>query len=343
MLLITHNLGVVADIADRVVVMRGGEVVEEAPVADLFTQPRQDYTRTLLAAVPRLRSDGAPTVEATETSESPLLSFDEVSVRYPPRRGSPEFLAVDSVSLTLDAGEVLGLVGESGSGKTTIGRVALGLAKATAGTVQIDGVDPAHASRAQVRELRRGLALIHQDPAASLDPRLSVGASIAEPLVVHGMKDRAQRARRVEELLEAVHLPTAFAMRRPAELSGGQRQRVALARALALAPRLLVADEPTSALDVSVQAAVLDLFTELRARYGFGCLFISHDLAVVNDVADRVGVLQAGRLVESGRVSTVFHAPEDDYTRRLVEAVPIPDPVAQRSRREAREAGRSDV
>lgn len=342
-LLITHNLGVVADIADRVVVIRAGEVVEEAPVAELFAQPQQDYTRTLLAAVPRLQTDGAPTTESPEAPPGTLLSFDEVTVRFPPRRGSPELRALDGVSLTLAAGEVLGLVGESGSGKTTIGRVALGLIKATAGTVLIDGVDPARADRTQLRELRRGLALIHQDPAASLDPRFSVGASIAEPLVVHGTNDRAQRDRRVEELLDAVHLPTAFARRRPTELSGGQRQRVALARALALAPRLLVADEPTSALDVSVQASVLTLFAELRERYGFGCLFISHDLAVVNDVADRVGVLQAGHLVESGRASAVFRTPDDDYTRRLIAAVPIPDPVAQRRRRESREAGRSDA
>ncbi|MGU3500562.1 dipeptide ABC transporter ATP-binding protein [Mycobacterium sp. C31M] len=330
-LLITHNLGVVAAIADRVVVMRRGEFVEEAPVEELFAQPRHDYTRALLAAVPRL-PDTAGT-GPDEPATPPLLQFDDVSVVYPARRGNPEFTALDHVSFRLGTGEVLGLVGESGSGKTTIGRVALGLGTPTGGTVRIDGVDPAHADRRQTRQLRRGLALIHQDPAASLNPRMSVGDSVAEPLRVHGTTARAELARRVRELLDAVHLPAELAGRRPSELSGGQRQRVALARALALAPRLLVADEPTSALDVSVQAAVLDLFTDLRAQYGFACLFISHDLAVVSAVADRVGVLTAGRIAETGSPAAVFVDPTDEYTRRLVAAVPVPDPVVQRERR----------
>ena len=335
-LLITHNLGVVAEIADRVAVMRRGELVEQAPVDRLFAQPRQDYTRTLLAAVPRLSDDAVSAHEPDDSTDTALLQFDGVSVRYPARRGRAEFTALDQVSLHLVAGEVLGLVGESGSGKTTIGRVALGLTAPTAGTVRIDGVDPARTGRRGLRELSRGLALIHQDPAASLDPRFSIGDSIAEPLRVHGSTDRTQVSARIRELLEAVHLPADYATRRPAELSGGQRQRVALARALALAPRLLVADEPTSALDVSVQAAVLDLFAELRAQYGFACLFISHDLAVVDAVADRVSVLCAGRIVETGFPATVFRTPTDAYTRRLVAAVPVPDPVAQRARREIR-------
>jgi peptide/nickel transport system ATP-binding protein len=332
-LLITHNLGVVADIADRVVVLRAGGVVEQASVHELFANPHNDYTRALLAAVPRLPAS-VSTVDPGSPDEVPaLLAVRNVSVVYPPRNGASAFPALTDITFTVAPGEVLGLVGESGSGKTTIGRVVLGLVRPTSGAVIIDGADLSAAGRGQLRGIRRGLALINQDPAASLDPRFTVGASIAEPMVVRGSMGHREISERGAELLESVQLPKAFADRKPSELSGGQRQRVALARALALAPRLLVADEPTSALDVSVQAAVLELFTELRAQYGFACLFISHDLAVVNDIADNVGVLQAGRVVELGRASRVFSSPSADYTRRLVAAVPIPDPVLQRERR----------
>jgi peptide/nickel transport system ATP-binding protein len=333
MLIITHNLGVVADVADRVAVLKDGSVVEQAPVDRLFAAPQHDYTRSLLAAIPRLPSGGSPPEDAHADGGAALLVLDEVSLVYPARRGRPAFHALREVSFRLHPGEVLGLVGESGSGKTTIGRVVLGLIAPTSGAVVIDGVDIATAGKRERRHVRGGLALIHQDPSASLDPRFTVGASIAEPLAVRGGTSRREMTERVVELLDAVRLPKDFAARRPAELSGGQRQRVALARALALAPRLLVADEPTSALDVSVQAAVLESFTELRLRYGFACVFVSHDLAVVNDVADRVGVLHGGRLVETGPVSTVFGHPAEEYTRRLIAAVPIPDPVRQRERR----------
>ena len=335
-LLITHNLGVVADIADRVIVLKDGRIVEQASVHELFATPRHDYTRTLLAAVPRLTAENAPENPEPSEGNTPLLAMTGVSLLYPPQHGDPAFPALTDISFTLKAGEVLGLVGESGSGKTTVGRVVLGLVKPTSGAVVIDGVDLSTADRSRLREVRKGLALIHQDPAASLDPRFTIGASIAEPMVVQGLSGRRQISDRVTELLDAVRLPQALATRRPSELSGGQRQRVALARALALAPRLLVADEPTSALDVSVQAAVLELFTELRTQYGFACLFISHDLAVVNDVADTVGVLRAGKLVEFGPAAKVFASPTADYTRRLVAAVPIPDPVRQRERRAQR-------
>ncbi len=332
-LLITHNMGVVADIAERVAVLRRGKLVEERGVHDLFTAPRERYTKQLLAAVPRL-PDG--TVEATEvaaSAETPVLSIRDLDVVYPARLGNKEFHALHSVSLDVAAGEVLGLVGESGSGKTTLGRAALGVVTATSGSVTVDGVDLTTVSARELRAVRRGVALVHQDPAASLDPRRSIADSIGEPLVVHRAASGALLRARVEELLDSVRLPGAFADRRPSELSGGQRQRVALARALALAPRLLVADEPTSALDVSVQAEVLDLFADLRQEYRFACLFISHDLAVVHQVADRVAVLRRGEVVETGFTATVFGKPRNEYTRGLLDAVPLPDPELQRRRR----------
>ena len=332
-LLITHNMGVVADIAERVAVLRRGKLVEERAVHDLFTAPRERYTKQLLAAVPRLPDGNVEVAEVAASAETPVLSIRDLDVVYPARLGNKEFHALHSVSLDVAAGEVLGLVGESGSGKTTLGRAALGVVAATSGAVTVDGVDLTTVSARELRALRRGVALVHQDPAASLDPRRSIADSIGEPLVVHRAASGALLRTRVEELLDSVRLPRAFADRRPSELSGGQRQRVALARALALAPRLLVADEPTSALDVSVQAEVLDLFADLRQEYRFACLFIGHDLAVVHQVADRVAVLRRGAVVETGFTATVFGNPRDEYTRGLLDAVPLPDPELQRRRR----------
>lgn len=332
-LLITHNMGVVADIAERVAVLRRGKLVEERGVHDLFTAPRERYTKQLLAAVPRLPDGNVEVTEVAASAETPVLSIRDLDVVYPARLGNKEFHALRSVSLDVAAGEVLGLVGESGSGKTTLGRAALGVVTATSGAVTVDGVDLTTVSARELRAVRRGVALVHQDPAASVDPRRSIADSIGEPLVVHRAASGALLRTRVEELLDSVRLPRAFADRRPSELSGGQRQRVALARALALAPRLLVADEPTSALDVSVQAEVLDLFADLRQEYRFACLFISHDLAVVHQVADRVAVLRRGEVVETGLTATVFGNPRDEYTRGLLEAVPLPDPERQRRRR----------
>ncbi|KAF0846386.1 dipeptide ABC transporter ATP-binding protein [Nocardia caishijiensis] len=530
-LFITHNLGVVAEIADRVVVLRAGEVVEQQPVFDLFAAPRAEYTRTLLASVPRLPArparggiavvadigdaDGVPEVWQVETvipargangvgvvpddssTERPdpaqsdvgaagaadlvgagaadqvgaaaadgvgagdrvgaadqvgvgaadgvgaedgvgaadrvgagdgagvadrvgtgggvgpalpvesdgvvgangldsggaeagdpsrpadgsdvvdsgdhgaagradrgveralrrvvarkpavvaekgggasepeyrdVLRIDELSVVYPGRHGAAAFPALHDISLTLGPREVLGIVGESGSGKSTLGRTALGLVPATSGTVELHGVSLTGSSRRELRALRRHVALVHQDVSASLDPRRSVADAIGEPLQVHRVASGALLRSKVGDLLESVRLPRDYAQRRPAELSGGQRQRVALARALALAPRLLVADEPTSALDVSVQAQVLDLFADLRAEYGFASLFISHDLAVVHQVADRVLVLRQGRIVETGEARAVFAAPAQEYTRRLLDAVPAPDPATARRERD---------
>ncbi|MGW4533442.1 dipeptide ABC transporter ATP-binding protein [Nocardia sp. NPDC004340] len=340
-LFITHNLGVVAAIADRVVVMRAGEVVETRSVRELFASPRAQYTRELLAAVPVLPQDSAPPAPpvAVVTAEpepqtpaaadpEPVLRVRDLSVVY--RRHGKQFQALRGVSLTLAPREVIGLVGESGSGKSTLGRTALGLVPATAGEVVLQGVPLTGLPGRELRGLRKNVALVHQDVTASLDPRRSVEDAIGEPLRVHRAASGALLRAKVGELLESVRLPREYATRRPGELSGGQRQRVALARALALAPRLLVADEPTSALDVSVQARVLDLFADLRAEYGFACLFISHDLAVVHQVADRVVVLREGRIVESGPVDAVFGSPREEYTRRLLDAVPAPDPVRSR-------------
>ncbi|MEU1432310.1 ABC transporter ATP-binding protein [Nocardia sp. NPDC005746] len=340
-LFITHNLGVVAAIADRVVVMRAGEVVETQSVRALFASPREQYTRELLAAVPVLPEDGAAPVPpvavvaaepesnaAAVADPEPVLRVRDLSVVY--RRHGKKFQALRDVSLTLVPREVIGLVGESGSGKSTLGRTALGLVPATAGEVVLQGVPLTGLPGRELRGLRKNVALVHQDVTASLDPRRSVEDAIGEPLRVHRAASGALLRAKVGELLESVRLPREYATRRPGELSGGQRQRVALARALALAPRLLVADEPTSALDVSVQARVLDLFADLRAEYGFACLFISHDLAVVHQVADRVAVLREGRIVESGPVDAVFGSPREEYTRRLLDAVPAPDPARSR-------------
>ncbi|MBC7300275.1 MAG: ABC transporter ATP-binding protein [Nocardia sp.] len=363
-LFITHNLGVVAEIADRVVVLREGRVIEEQTVFGLFAEPGQDYTRTLLAAVPRLPAvsprggvresatedlrrvvtrDPAVVAEKgggrAEADYRDIVRIDDLSVVFPDRHGGAAFPALRRVSLTLGPREVLGLVGESGSGKSTLGRAALGLVAATSGQVRLQGMSLRGVSRRELRGLRKHVALVHQDVSASLDPRRTVADAIGEPLLVHRAASGTLLRAKVAHLLESVRLPGDYAQRRPGELSGGQRQRVALARALALAPRLLVADEPTSALDVSVQAQVLDLFADLRAEYGFACLFISHDLAVVHQVADRVVVLRQGRIVETGAVGAVFAAPAQEYTRRLLDAVPVPDPSTARRGRGGSAAG----
>ncbi|MER6992334.1 ABC transporter ATP-binding protein [Saccharopolyspora hirsuta] len=310
--LITHNMGVVAEIADRVVVLRRGQVVETAPVGELFTRPAHDYTRQLLAAVPRFGGEPAPAAEADRTG----LELTDVVVDY------GGFRAVDGVSLRVGAGEVLGLVGESGSGKSTLGRVAAGLLVPRSGSVSVLGTDPSSLSAAQRRQLRRRIGFVFQGAAASLDPRWTVRDCIGEPLLVHRAATGPEVGRRVADLLDAVQLPSAVADRRPHELSGGQRQRVGLARALALEPQLLIADEPTSALDVSVQAAVLDLLRQLQAELGFACLFITHDLAVADNLTHRVAVLRGGRVVEQGPTRQVLRDPAADYTRGLLAAVP---------------------
>ena len=332
--LITHNMGVVADLADRVVVMYQGEVVEEAEVHELFAHPREEYTRKLLAAVPHLGSAIVRERAVVVASEDePVLDVRDLVVQFPGALGRPGVRAVDGVSLEIARGATLGLVGESGSGKTTIGRCVAALQKPTSGSIRVLGQDLAGLKERQLRPLRRRFGFVFQDPASSLNPRLSVGDCVGEPLKVHKVVTGAAYRERVDELLTWVQLPTAVSRRYPHELSGGQRQRASLARALALRPDLLVADEPTSALDVSVQATVLELFTELQAELQFACLFISHDLAVVDQLAGQVAVMHNGVLVEQGPREEILRAPRKEYTKRLLAAVPVPDPVAQRARR----------
>ncbi|MEU1662455.1 ABC transporter ATP-binding protein [Streptomyces sparsogenes] len=345
-LLVTHNMGVVADFADRVAVMYQGRIVETGPVEDVLLRPSHDYTRRLLAAVPRLSvaesdgrapggegrpGDGSGSGEAT----APVVELRDISVVF--GRGKRAVHALDGVSLVVRPGETLGLVGESGSGKSTAARVALGLIPPTSGTVSLFGADLARTRSRARRALRSGIGVVLQDPVAALDARMTVGECVAEPLRVHRRGLSAQERRsRVEAVLDRVRLPRDIVRRAPGELSGGQRQRVSLARALVLEPRLLVADEPTSALDVSVQESVLKVITELQDELGFACLFVSHDLAVVQHFARRVAVMRAGRIEEQGPTGETLLHPETDYTRRLLAAVPVPDPVVQRGRRAER-------
>ena len=339
--LITHDMGVVAEMADRVVVMRQGDVVESAGVFELFAAPQHPYTQALLAAVPRVRdSDSLADTEPAEApirTDTPALEVEGLNVRYPGSLLKRGFQAVTDVSFTIPRGSVLALVGESGSGKSTIGKAVVGLLPPESGEIRIAGRSATAGSAAERRALRSAYAMVFQDPASSLNPRLTIGESIGEPFVVHRPQmRRAERDQRVEALLDQVELPPAWHTRYPHELSGGQRQRVGIARALALDPSLLIADEPTSALDVSVQAAVLELFSNLQQELQFSCLFISHDLAVVDLLAAEVAVLQAGRIVEIGPTESVLRHPREEYTRRLIEAAPVPEPMLQRERAAAR-------
>jgi peptide/nickel transport system ATP-binding protein len=342
--LITHNMGVVADLADRVAVMYQGRIVEQADVRTLFAAPQDPYTQQLLAAVPRL-GQGVARTQARAAARpagwqeaTPVVSATDLRIVYPGRLRQPDFVAVDGVSFDIRPGEVLGLVGESGSGKTTIGRAIAGLTKVTGGSLQVFGTEMNGVREKAFRPVRERIGFVFQDPASSFNPLLSIAEAVAEPLVVHKRFESVAAARgRVDELLEQVQLPKAFGDRFPHELSGGQRQRASLARSLALEPELLIADEPTSALDVSVQARVLELFDELQREHGFAALFISHDLAVVDLLADRIAVLYKGRLVEEGTGAEVLGAPKHPYTQRLLASLPVPDPDEQARRRGLRE------
>ncbi|PZU49660.1 MAG: glutathione ABC transporter ATP-binding protein [Microbacterium sp.] len=332
-IIITHDLGVVADIADHVIVMRAGVIVERGTVHEIFDHPQNPYTQELLAAVPRL---AISTQERAPRQGEPVLELKDAVIEYPGTRKVPAFRAVDKVSFSIYPGEIVGLVGESGSGKTTIARGAIGLLPFAEGTAKVDGVDLVGIKKQDLRDLRRRIGIVFQDPGSSLNPRWPVGQSIAEPLELAGVDSRSEINRRVEELIDQVQLPRSLRNRYPHELSGGQRQRIGIARALALKPKLLIADEPTSALDVSVQARVLDVFEELQAELGFACLFVTHDLAVVDRLADRIVVLNHGKLVEEGSSDQILRDPQEDYTKRLIAAVPVPDPSAQAVRRAER-------
>ena len=375
-LLITHDMGVVADLADRIVVMKEGDIVESGSVAEVFSAPKHPYTQALLAAVPRLGEGGggdesidltaalvdvvhdehgdapaapaaapatgsvgvtvAHAARAGARSTEAVLTLENVAIEYGKRGRVAAFRAVDDVSFQIVKGEVLGLVGESGSGKSTIGRAAIGLQPIAEGELTVGGIALSNADRAQRRDAFRKVGIVFQDPSSSLNPRMPIGESIGEPMLLAGVAKGAELDRKVEELLDSVRLPRNYRNRYPYELSGGQKQRVGIARALSLGPELLVADEPTSALDVSVQAIVLDLLKELQEQYKFACLFISHDLAVVDIMADRIAVMHHGRIVELGERDQILRSPQEPYTQRLIAAVPVPDPALQRDRRELR-------
>jgi peptide/nickel transport system ATP-binding protein len=375
--LITHDMGVVADLADRIAVMRKGLIVETGTAAQIFHNPQHEYTQLLLAAVPHLGqggSDSAPAVdvtaalaaatkaeilsvpeeelvrrerenaaalaaaEAAKPAGAPVLELTDVAIEYPRQGRVPAFRAVEGASLVIYPGQVVGLVGESGSGKTTIGRAAVGLLPVAAGTLRVVGQDISAAKKngRQLRDMRRHVGMVFQDPSSSLNPRLPIGESIGEPMFLAGTAKGAELQQRIEALLDQVELPRDYRNRYPHELSGGQRQRVGIARALSLKPKLMVADEPTSALDVSVQAKVLDLFRNLQKELRFACLFVTHDLAVVDVLADRICVMQRGRIVEQGTRDQILRSPQQPYTQRLLAAVPLPDPDKQRERRELR-------
>ncbi len=355
---ITHDMGVVADMADRVLVMYQGEAVETGTVAQIFNAPQHPYTRALLAAVPRLGAMNGrdlprrfpllaqqqPAIQEDETEQDtvvpgePILQVRDLVARFPIRSGvlnrvTREVHAVEGVSFDLWPGETLSLVGESGSGKSTTGRALLRLVESQSGQITFKGerIDTLPANKLQ--PLRRDIQFIFQDPYASLDPRQTVGYSIMEPLRVHGIMGEEEAQRRVLWLLERVGLKPEHAWRYPHEFSGGQRQRICIARALALNPRVVVADESVSALDVSIRAQIINLLLDLQREMGIAFLFISHDMAVVERISHRVAVMYLGQIVEIGPRRAVFENPQHPYTRKLMAAVPVADPSHHRAQR----------
>lgn len=336
-ILITHDMGVVAEMADRVIIMRDGRMVEQGSAADIFNRPQADYTRELLAAVPRI--GGGRTVEERQDAANmpaELVSVSDLHVRFDLHGGffgriDRRVHAVEGVSFSIAPHETLSLVGESGCGKSTTAKAIAGLVPYT-GSILIGGQDLSALSRKERKAVRRNVQMIFQDPFASLDPRMRVGDLVAEPLLVHGLGDREQRHAQIAALFERVGLSADQMERYPHEFSGGQRQRICIARALALRPKLIIADESVSALDVSVQARVLRLLKELQREFGVAYLFISHDMAVVENISDRVAVMYLGQIVEMGTRDQIFSNPRHPYTKRLIEAVPVPDPGRRRAR-----------
>ncbi|GAA4145909.1 dipeptide ABC transporter ATP-binding protein [Leifsonia shinshuensis] len=368
-LLITHDMGVVADLADNIVVMRKGDIVETGTVKEVFDAPQHPYTIALLDAVPHLGQREDEEIDTTAAlaagTENPdeeyaerirvneriaaaaaekaemdkrkvVVDFEKVAIEYPKHGRVPAFRAATDIDLAIHEGEVVGLVGESGSGKTTLGRAAIGLLPIHSGKLVVAGQDISKAGRDEIRKLHRNVGIVFQDPSSSLNPRLQIADSIGEPLrLAKGLKG-AGLAKEVDRLLDSVELPRAYRSRFPHELSGGQKQRVGIARALSLKPQVLIADEPTSALDVSVQARVLELMQQLQREMNFACLFITHDLAVIDVLADRIAVMHHGALVEVGTRDEILRYPKEAYTQRLLAAVPLPDPEQQRARRALR-------
>ena len=358
-LFITHDMGVVAEIADRTVVMYNGDEVETGATEDIFANPKKPYTKALISAVPRLgsmigkerpmrfpvvdRNTGESDVpvevpDTVKAAERPVLEVAGLTTRFEIRGGLLSAVkgrvhAVENVSFSLMAGETLALVGESGCGKSTTGRSVMRLIEPLAGSVLLDGVDVLKLNQHDLREQRKRMQMIFQDPFASLNPRMNVGTAVAEPLLINNLASRSEARDKVADLLKRVGLQPEMANRFPHEFSGGQRQRICIARALAVEPRLIVADEAVSALDVSVKAQVVNLMLDLQARMGLGYLFISHDMAVVERVSHRVAVMYLGEIVEIGPRESIFQNPQHPYTKRLLAAVPIADPARRLQKR----------
>ncbi len=337
-ILITHDMGVVAEMADRVIVMRNGRMVEEGATGDIFAKPQAAYTQELLSAVPRIGEGPGrrPSRRGDGTANDHVAEINDLSVRFDLRGGllgrvNRRVHAVEGVSFSIAPHETLALVGESGCGKSTTAKALAGLVPYE-GAIRIGGRNLSGLGGDERKAVRRDIQMVFQDPFASLDPRMRVGELVAEPLLIHGIGSKQERRDRVAALFERVGLSADQMELYPHEFSGGQRQRICIARALALRPKLIIADESVSALDVSVQARVLDLLKELQSEFGVAYLFISHDMAVVENISDRVAVMYLGQIVEMGTRDQVFSNPRHPYTKRLIEAVPMPDPTRRRSR-----------